>query len=88
MATLTPLAQESFTKGNNHFVLSKVRTGGVSDTFTAPNGVESVAVLPKAGDTAPTASNSNNTITLTGGTASDHWVITRHTGSAAGVGAQ
>lgn len=71
-------------------VISAFTYGASGDTVVVPPGVESAAVLPITGDTAPTvaitAGATSDTITVTSGTVGKVvTLVSRHVGSAGGL---
>ena len=90
MATLAVLGQQFFTFDGVSFSVTKVQSASSSDTVTVPRGVLSASALGTS-DLAVSASAGadEDTLTITGGSASSGiaYVVARHTGSQAGMGA-
>lgn len=90
MATLAHLGQQNFSYDGFNFSVTKVRIASTSDTVTVPKGVQSVSGLGPSSDLAASVSAGTgaDTVTITGGTVGDVvYVVSRHAGSAGGMGA-
>ncbi len=93
MAALSVLAQRIEQVDDAHFVFSKVRYNTSTDTVSIPHGAATVAALYGRGDgTAPTVAlaqgQNADTVTLTGGTTGvTFWLVSRHSGNPAALGA-
>jgi hypothetical protein len=88
MAALQPHAQQILDdKFGNHFAITKVTHDGGTNTVALPAGLQSAAVLVGSTETAPTTTVSGQTATVVGGLVGEIILVSRHLGSAAGVGA-
>ena len=93
MAALGVLGQRIEQVDDMHLVFSKVKYSTSGDTVAVPTGAQSAASLYGAGEgTAPTATitagQNADSVALTGGTLGvTHWVVTRHSGNPAALGA-
>lgn len=90
MAALGVLGQQNFTYDSFAFVVTKVKVGSSSDTVTVPVGTQSAVALTSSGtlSVSISAASTGDTLTISGGDAStgEVYVVSRHTGSAAGMG--
>jgi hypothetical protein len=91
MALIPVLSQQNVTPFNqSHYSFSEVYYNASGDTVVLPAVPLSAAALAEAGNTAPTVTTSSgsSTVTLTGGTVGARViVVSRNSGSAAGVNA-
>lgn len=93
MAALGALSHRLEQFDGLHFSFVKVFYNSSGDTVQVPTGAQSGVASVEADDTAPSisisAGSTADTVTLTGGTEGiEVYVITRHGGSAAGIGAR
>jgi hypothetical protein len=90
MANLVPTNCRIVEDGTgNHFQIARVTTDGGSHTVDTPDGLVSAGALPgTTGATAPTVtvSQADQQVTISGGSSGIIYVVSRHVGSAAGIG--
>lgn len=89
MASLAHLGQQNFTYDGFNFSVTKVRLVSSSDTVTLPKGVIAASGLGSSDRAVSvSAGTAVDTATITGGSAGEVvYVVSRHAGSAAGMGA-
>ncbi len=97
MATLIALGQEIVdTKDGNHFVISRINHDGGTNVVPVPMSPQSAAHLVFGSETAgtvtlTTASHEGVTVDavqIVGGSSGECFIVSRHSGNAAGVGAR
>lgn len=90
MATLVPTNCRIVEDGTgNHFQIARITHDGGSNVIDTPDGLVSAGALPGSTTaTTPTitVSQTNKQVTIAGGSVGIMYVVSRHIGSAAGIG--